>query len=83
MSSQEAYEMAAQGLLGPEGKTVPILTGLRCTHFQPPNFTLGKITFSLTHWKSHVLKTQFQCPASGSLWHLPFSYPSFRDAVSE
>ncbi|XP_075893548.1 pseudouridylate synthase TRUB2, mitochondrial [Nelusetta ayraudi] len=40
MSSQEAYEMAARGLLGPEGKTVPILTGLRCTHFQPPNFTL-------------------------------------------
>lgn len=40
MSSQEAYEMAAQGSLGPDGKTVPILTGLRCIHFQPPNFTL-------------------------------------------
>ncbi|XP_035486463.2 mitochondrial mRNA pseudouridine synthase TRUB2 [Scophthalmus maximus] len=40
MHSQEAYEMAVQGLLGPEGKSVPILTGLRCIHFQPPNFTL-------------------------------------------
>lgn len=40
MSSQEAYEMAARGLLGPEGKSVPILTGLRCIRFQPPNFTL-------------------------------------------
>lgn len=40
MSSQEAYEMAVQGLLGPEGKSSPILTGLRCIHFQPPNFTL-------------------------------------------
>ncbi|XP_041836331.1 mitochondrial mRNA pseudouridine synthase TRUB2 [Melanotaenia boesemani] len=40
MSSQEAYEMAVQGLLGPDGKSVPILTGLRCIHFQPPNFTL-------------------------------------------
>ncbi|XP_074502300.1 pseudouridylate synthase TRUB2, mitochondrial [Sebastes fasciatus] len=40
MSSQEAYEMAVQGLLGPEGKSEPILTGLRCVHFQPPNFTL-------------------------------------------
>nr|XP_046239534.1 mitochondrial mRNA pseudouridine synthase TRUB2 isoform X2 [Scatophagus argus] len=40
MKSQEAYEMAAQGLLGPEGKSHPILTGLRCIHFQPPNFTL-------------------------------------------
>ncbi|XP_069546838.1 pseudouridylate synthase TRUB2, mitochondrial [Brachyistius frenatus] len=40
MRSQEAYEMAVQGLLGPEGKSSPILTGLRCIHFQPPNFTL-------------------------------------------
>ncbi|XP_072238162.1 pseudouridylate synthase TRUB2, mitochondrial [Leuresthes tenuis] len=40
MSSQEAYEMAVRGLLGPEGKSAPILTGLRCIHFQPPNFTL-------------------------------------------
>ncbi|KAM4588393.1 pseudouridylate synthase TRUB2, mitochondrial [Odontesthes bonariensis] len=40
MSSQEAYEMAVQGLLGPEGKSAPILTGLRCIRFQPPNFTL-------------------------------------------
>lgn len=40
MASQEAYEMAAQGLLGPHGKSPPILTGLRCIHFQPPNFTL-------------------------------------------
>ncbi|TNN84370.1 putative tRNA pseudouridine synthase 2 [Liparis tanakae] len=40
MSSQEAYEMAVRGLLGPDGKSQPILTGLRCVHFQPPNFTL-------------------------------------------
>ncbi|KAF3689928.1 Mitochondrial mRNA pseudouridine synthase Trub2 [Channa argus] len=40
MRSQEAYEMAVQGLLGPEGKSVPILTGLRCIHFELPKFTL-------------------------------------------
>lgn len=40
MRSQEAYELAVQGLLGPEGKSTPILTGLRCIRFQPPNFTL-------------------------------------------
>uniref|UniRef100_H2N0D8 TruB pseudouridine (psi) synthase family member 2 n=1 Tax=Oryzias latipes TaxID=8090 RepID=H2N0D8_ORYLA len=40
MSSQEAYELAVQGLLGPDGKSAPILTGLRCVHFQPPSFTL-------------------------------------------
>lgn len=38
--------MAAQGLLGPQGKTVPILTALRCIHFQPPHFTLGKTSSS-------------------------------------
>ncbi|XP_016892000.1 mitochondrial mRNA pseudouridine synthase Trub2-like [Cynoglossus semilaevis] len=40
LRSQEAYELAALGLLGPEGKSAPILTGLRCIDFQPPNFTL-------------------------------------------
>lgn len=40
MRSQEAYEMAVQGLLGPEEKSVPILLGLRCIRFEPPNFTL-------------------------------------------
>ncbi|XP_029005752.1 mitochondrial mRNA pseudouridine synthase TRUB2 [Betta splendens] len=40
MHSQEAYEMAVRGLLGPDGKSVPILTGLRCLRFEPPNFTL-------------------------------------------
>ncbi|CAN9511803.1 unnamed protein product [Ophioblennius macclurei] len=40
MNSQEAYEMAVKGLLGPDGKSPPIMTGLRCIHFQPPNFTL-------------------------------------------
>lgn len=40
MQSQEAYELAARGLLGPDGKSAPILTGLRCIRFEPPNFTL-------------------------------------------
>ncbi|KAM9408442.1 pseudouridylate synthase TRUB2, mitochondrial [Pholidichthys leucotaenia] len=40
MQSQQAYKRAVQGLLGPDGKSSPILTGLRCIHFNPPNFTL-------------------------------------------
>nr|XP_020453672.1 probable tRNA pseudouridine synthase 2 [Monopterus albus] len=40
MNTQEAFELAVRGLLGPEGKSPPILTGLRCIHFEPPNFTL-------------------------------------------
>lgn len=42
MSSQEAYELAVKGALRPDGKTPPIMLGLRCLHFQPPHFTLGE-----------------------------------------
>ena len=42
MQSQEAYELAVSGELGPQGKSPPILTGLRVTAFQPPFFTLGE-----------------------------------------
>ncbi|KAG7253509.1 hypothetical protein CRUP_015360, partial [Coryphaenoides rupestris] len=40
MHSQEAYEMAVRGVLGPDRKSMPILTGLRVKSFQPPHFTL-------------------------------------------
>uniref|UniRef100_A0A8C2BFJ6 TruB pseudouridine (psi) synthase family member 2 n=1 Tax=Cyprinus carpio TaxID=7962 RepID=A0A8C2BFJ6_CYPCA len=40
LHTQEAYELAVRGLLYPHGKSPPILTGLRCIHFNPPNFTL-------------------------------------------
>ncbi|XP_067230440.1 mitochondrial mRNA pseudouridine synthase TRUB2 isoform X3 [Chanodichthys erythropterus] len=40
LRTQEAYELAARGLLYPHGKSPPILTGLRCIHFNPPHFTL-------------------------------------------
>lgn len=73
MSSQEAYEMAARGLLGPQGKTVPILKGLRCIHFQPPHFTLGKTSSSGKHLSC-------QCP--GSSWSLRFSHPPQRCRLS-
>ncbi|NP_001002200.2 pseudouridylate synthase TRUB2, mitochondrial [Danio rerio] len=40
LQTQEAYELAARGLLYPDGKSPPILTGLRCIKFNPPHFTL-------------------------------------------
>lgn len=40
LQTQEAYELALRGLLYPHGKSPPILTGLRCIHFNPPHFTL-------------------------------------------
>ncbi|XP_042193564.1 mitochondrial mRNA pseudouridine synthase TRUB2 [Callorhinchus milii] len=38
--TQEAYELASRGLLRPMQNSPPIITGLRCVHFSPPNFTL-------------------------------------------
>ncbi|CAG5127689.1 unnamed protein product [Candidula unifasciata] len=39
--SQEAYEMAAQGLIRPSArKSEPVLYGVKCIDFQPPDFTL-------------------------------------------
>lgn len=40
LQSQEAYELAVRGKLHPDGKSPPILIGLRCIRFQPPHFTL-------------------------------------------
>nr|CAG4644993.1 EOG090X0AGI [Leptodora kindtii] len=39
-SSQAAYEMAVQGLLRPAIKSPTIVYGIKCIHFEPPNFTL-------------------------------------------
>uniref|UniRef100_UPI00358F516B pseudouridylate synthase TRUB2, mitochondrial-like n=1 Tax=Myxine glutinosa TaxID=7769 RepID=UPI00358F516B len=40
LSSQAAYEMAAQGFLRPTQSSPTLLTALRCVHFRPPDFTL-------------------------------------------
>ncbi|MBN3292967.1 TRUB2 synthase, partial [Polypterus senegalus] len=40
LHSQEAYEQAVAGLLRPSHKTTPLITGIRCVHFDPPHFTL-------------------------------------------
>lgn len=40
LKSQEAYELAAKGLLRPIEKTSPVITGVRCLHFAPPDFMI-------------------------------------------
>ncbi|XP_075435194.1 pseudouridylate synthase TRUB2, mitochondrial [Ascaphus truei] len=40
LKSQEAYDLAAEGLLRPMEKSPPIILGVRCLDFSPPNFTL-------------------------------------------
>nr|XP_033817013.1 mitochondrial mRNA pseudouridine synthase TRUB2 isoform X2 [Geotrypetes seraphini] len=40
LKSQEAYELAVEGLIRPMEKSPPIITKIRCLHFTPPEFTL-------------------------------------------
>ena len=43
LQSQEAYDLAAGGLLRPRVNkaTYPTIYNIKCIHFQPPDFTLG------------------------------------------
>lgn len=42
IQSQQAYELAAKGLIRPKGKeSGPIIYGMKCISFNPPEFTLG------------------------------------------
>lgn len=45
IQSQTAYELAVQGLIKPANSKIPILYGIKCIHFQPPDFTIGKYIF--------------------------------------
>lgn len=41
MQSQEAYELAVQGMVRPNSKDVPYFYSIKCIDFQRPDFTLG------------------------------------------
>jgi hypothetical protein len=45
IQSQAAYELAVQGLIKPANSKIPLLYGIKCIHFQPPDFTIGKYVF--------------------------------------
>lgn len=40
IQSQTAYELAVQGLVKPVNGAIPLLYGIKCIHFQPPDFTI-------------------------------------------
>lgn len=42
MKTQEAYELAVNGLIRPMGKSPPIITAIRCLQFALPEFQLGR-----------------------------------------
>lgn len=43
MQSQAAYELATSGLIRPSNSKIPLLYGIKCTHFEAPQFTIGKV----------------------------------------
>ncbi|XP_022113066.2 mitochondrial mRNA pseudouridine synthase TRUB2 isoform X2 [Pieris rapae] len=40
MESQTTYDLAAKGLIRPVNSKLPVIYGLKCVHFAPPDFTL-------------------------------------------
>nr|CAG4642687.1 EOG090X0AGI [Evadne anonyx] len=68
-TSQAAYELASRGLLRPGGKSPPLLYGIKCIHFEPPDFTLEihcinanqKYLSTLVHELGLELKTTAVC----------------------
>lgn len=41
LQSQTAYELAAKGPIRPMDSKTPVIYGIKCVEFDPPNFTLG------------------------------------------
>ncbi|XP_043354929.1 mitochondrial mRNA pseudouridine synthase TRUB2 isoform X2 [Dermochelys coriacea] len=44
LKTQEAYELAIEGLIRPMEKTPPLIAAIRCLQFAPPEFQLDNIT---------------------------------------
>lgn len=45
IKSQDAYELAVQGMLRPGDPHVPMIYGIKCIEFNPPHFTIGKMVY--------------------------------------
>ncbi|KAI5637361.1 putative tRNA pseudouridine synthase 2 [Phthorimaea operculella] len=71
MDSQTTYELASQGLIRPANSKIPVLYGIKCVHFDPPNFTLEiqsvneyeKYLWTLIHDLGVQLKASAHCTA--------------------
>ncbi|XP_034841543.1 pseudouridylate synthase TRUB2, mitochondrial [Maniola hyperantus] len=69
MDSQATYELASEGLLRPANSKLPVIYGIKCVHFDPPNFTLeiqcvneyDKYLWTLVHDLGVQLKTVAYC----------------------
>lgn len=63
LQTQEAYEMAVRGSIRPMNKSPMLITGIRCLHFAPPEFLLGKLSWEVGagRWSSWF--------GDGALWN--------------
>ncbi|XP_041973681.1 mitochondrial mRNA pseudouridine synthase Trub2 [Aricia agestis] len=69
MESQTAYDLASKGLIKPANNKLPVLYGIKCVHFDSPNFTLeiqsvneyDKYLWTLIHDLGIQLKTSAYC----------------------
>lgn len=71
LQTQEAYEMAVRGLIRPMNKSPMLITGIRCLHFAPPEFLLGKSPREVGagRWGSWAWGVTAECPCRGQ--HIP------------
>lgn len=69
MDSQTMYDLAVEGPIRPANSKIPVLYGIKCVHFDSPNFTLEihavneyeKYLWTLVHDLGVQLKTSAHC----------------------
>ncbi|CAB3259348.1 unnamed protein product [Arctia plantaginis] len=69
MESQTTYELASKGLIRPAESKLPVVYGIKCVSFEPPNFTLeiqsvneyDKYLWTLVHDLGIQLKSSAHC----------------------
>lgn len=67
LKSQEAYEMAVQGVIRPMNKSPMLISGIRCLHFAPPEFLLSKSLRKLEMRWSLGLESCVTCQSQHTL----------------
>ncbi|XP_011563080.3 pseudouridylate synthase TRUB2, mitochondrial [Plutella xylostella] len=80
MESETAYELASRGVIRPSNGKLPVLYGIKCVHFQPPNFTLevqaineyDRYLWTLVHDLGVQLKTAAHCAGVQCVRHGKF-----------
>lgn len=69
MESQTTYDLASKGLIRPANSKLPVIYGVKCVYFDPPNFTLEiqsvneyeKYLWTLIHDLGVQLKASAHC----------------------